>query len=65
MQRDGNLSFLPARSACLDVALKAREEGHWVQTVKWEADSVGTAVGMLGEVAVRRKTPRLGAMLAL
>lgn len=45
--------------------MKAREEGHWVQTVKWEADAVGTAVGILGEVAVRRKTPRLGAMLAL
>lgn len=52
-------SFLLAQGAFLELALKAREEGLWVQMTKGLDGIVMTAVWMLGEVAVRR-TPLAG-----
>ena len=60
LQRNGNFSLLPAQSAVLEVALRVREQGLWVKMMEGEDNVVMTAVGMLGEVAVRRRIPGAG-----
>ena len=60
LQRNGNFSLLPAQSAFLEVALRVREEGLWMKMMEGEDNVVMTAVGMLGEAAVRRRIPVAG-----